>query len=1719
MQMKTNKNGVKLLAAIAVFAMVFAGLAVVVSDNTDAVGVQAPENGDELINALDQNAIDAAKTAGKFTGTATIDTDASPKTLTLNNYSGLGFMSTEALKIIVKGTNTITMERPSDETGFAAIYIKTGDLTIVDYDNDTTTEDSLSITVNGKSVDDKLSAAKTYGIYLESSGALEVTKVKFNMTVSTADNLAFAFQGCGSKNITFTNVTGSISGGNRALQVQSNSDVKFNACNMTLTGGEKAIQAKYTGSEVQLVNSSEIELKLSDTLLNSGVNDRFGGKLTALSVDETSTLETQGLRILGEVSLAPSGTVIVSGGYEQGSPEVNYVAGLFLDNCDNEITAGVGTTALGFNVTEDAQVSGIKATGKSDVTTISTIGSGSTLDDEVKNAIGTTTGGSSLIIIDSGITDTSLKISDLKGKDLVLDMGSNNNITKVDITIAKDDNLVIKNIDAATTVTITNGSNQASISGIANVAVKYGSVEVYVLDSVTSEQTITAVGDVLIEANITKNDTAGTLNVVVPNGKEANIDISGIRLSHANAVLNLKGGNVFSETEISNAGTINFEGAKIDGTLTVAGGKVQGTIAGGNLAVKGSVSMSAALTVKSDGKLTVTKDSTFAAGSNDLKNEGTINVYGTITADSDGSKITNDGKIILLDKGANIPKSMKGTGTVDTSSIASYAELSGEIKTVTKYGVYQTVTIIGDTNFVAGTQIYIEGTLIINKGVTLTIEDGAQLAIVGSLATLENNGTIVVESDVTAAPTGGEATGAGGFFIKNSQVVNNGAIVVECTDGEHVSTAVVAAISNNANFLNNGIITVAEDNKVTIEGSSVVNATDAEILVNGEITGTIKNAGIVTVNGAIGTITNTAAGAQIVVIKSTAAFIINDDGITKYSTATFTTNNSISTDAPAGDVKGVGGFIVTSEINKVGTDYVKSLVIAGAMDVTKTQAEVTAHEINLSGNILIKDELSLSKDVELTGGDLTVSGAVTALEGSNINTSSLTVTGTVVAGSTDITVTGTVNAAMYKVMVISPASTTYTYTTIENAVQRASEAGVKDITVEGTISIIKDLEIPAGIYVKQDGGTITIGSDDVTDVTVTVKEGANISQTSALGTIVVKGTLFIEDKATGIKKNTAVESVVKAETDKAIRYTNLASALASVGSDPVTIKLNDDADITSDVTIPSNVTIEMNDSKLAVQGAKLTIDGTLLVDNNTNYTVGDKTVGDITKKGSVVLNGYIVSVDQMNYSATNAKTPAGAYYTVGSKFYITSVANAPAVIADAAERTVNIYGTNSIESLSFIGTSDAALTVNINGDLTVQTLTVDNTTVSIANGVKVNGKVANTAGSIAFTDAVTGAKTKIVSSEKDGKDVLTVSEGNVKAVEGKEKTYALVFDGDVTVKKLTITTPVVTGSHLHAAVIDGNVTVTGSDNNFGDVLVNGTLVADNGVTINASNIEVLGTLEASKPTETKPTAGQVSVTGDVYVGTESKNTGAAASIIGAISAKTIYVVDGSSVDETTIADMKYTKYIVEGALWMTAYTDDVVNSEKISAVKKAPVEDAKFTGTWTKDAAFKVDIVDEKVGTVTDVYAKITYEIYKVTVIGDNGIGTISIDGNLLVKGIDGENVFTFVDSDTLLKAGAHEINYELKDGYEGTIKIKVDGTEISGKTFTLSGTPKSTENTVSVVIDISGSVQKDPVTPVEPTQPTEKDDGMGITDYLLIVLVILAAILVVVVAIRMMRS
>ncbi|MBQ8373319.1 MAG: hypothetical protein IJX35_03295, partial [Candidatus Methanomethylophilaceae archaeon] len=765
-----------------------------------------------------------------------------------------------------------------------------------------------------------------------------------------------------------------------------------------------------------------------------------------------------------------------------------------------------------------------------------------------------------------------------------------------------------------------------------------------------------------------------------------------------------------------------------------------------------------------------------------------------------------------------------------------------------------------------------------------------------------------------------------------------------------------------------------------------------------------------------------------------------------------------------------------------------------------------------------------SDNINMTGGTLSVSGKVTAKTGSQIAVGTLTVTGEVVVGTRAVSAT-TVNAAMYKVVVINPASTTYYYSTLDKAIAGATAASVNEVTATGDVVVKANIEVPAGMTVKQTSGKITVGSSTATDVTMTVAQGGKINQTAG-ASVDVKGTLYVVDKKTGINKGATVISEVVSEGTADLRYTNLNAAIAAAGSDEVVITLNGETKIKSDSVIPENVTIDMNGNKFAVEGAKLTINGTLYVDVVTNYTVSDVT-GTVTKVGKVVVNGYIVSEDPIGYSASTAKSPAGVYYIADSLNIITSIKNIDEAVSEADDSVIAVNGENVAGDLTVTGTSDVPVTVNVNGKLTAGKIVLDFATIVLKQDIEVTATIANANGSVALTDVKVNSDTKFISNENTDKvKVLTVDSGSVTKISNdKAKTYALVMDGDVTIKAITLTEiKDANNKEFYSLTVDGNVKVIGSNNDLKNVLVNGTLTADNAVTITATNIDVIGTLSAEKATETK-TAGAVSVAGEIIVGSKWADIGAAATVSGAVSFYTLFVIDGNNVEESIVKDLKSTKFYVEGAVWMTAYasaTATTANITDIKDVNQIPIEDAFFTGNWVIDLTqTSAPAIEGDVGSVAAVYAVITYEVYKITVVGDNGIGTVSIDGNLLVKSAvgQGDNVFT-IPSGTNLKAGNHEITYELKDGYEGTVKIKVDGELISGKTFTLSGTPTADTHgdlvPINVTIDISGSVQKDPVAPI---QPEEKNEGMGITDYLLIVLVILAAILVVIVAIRMMRS
>lgn len=1124
-----------------------------------------------------------------------------------------------------------------------------------------------------------------------------------------------------------------------------------------------------------------------------------------------------------------------------------------------------------------------------------------------------------------------------------------------------------------------------------------------------------------------------------------------------------------------------------------------------------------------EGRSTIAAGAT-VTGSIDVASDANLAVYGKLST----TTTNNEGTISVMDKSASIPQTITGTGSVDTSAITGYEEISGEIYDVTTKGVGQTTTVVGDTVILEGSRLIIMGKLVINEGATLTIEDGAQLVLQGSLASLENNGTILVQSDVRNGDTIGNTQSPeakfqndGGLVVTSTATLeNNGTIVADyALVGKETSSSYVIVVGSNSTLKNNGTVTINDDNVMYVSGT-FINGEDSTLNINGKYAGNgdtvsnIDNAGTVNIDGIVATVTinltTQDASVNIVSLQVSGTdgkLTINDQKITPNRANDKVDNgyNSVELSSVDGTV---GGIAVKTTLVEKDDVYYKNMDVSGAVIYTYTGDDSAGADDDASviltntdnAVFVVTGALTIGENVDVTlDGNMDVTGTMTMQKDSSAvsdpNAAEVTVTGTVVSAY-ELT-NWTMNAAMYRTM--DGTTPTYYYTTLENAIS----SGATAITVTGNIVVKSDVTIPSGTTVTQKNGEIQIGDSDNNNVTVEVATGGKIDQKS--GIIDVKGTLFIENKSNGISRNAKIFSEVMSETEMSVTYTNLANAIANAGSEPVTITLNGGVEITSDLVIPSNVTVDTNENTFTVTGATLTIDGTLYLNGTapgSEYTVKD-TTGNVIREGKVVLNGYIKSNENLAY--TDGKTlPAGAYYigAEDSLDYITSVNNSPNIIASAEDMTIDIYGTNTAGDISYTGTADQKAVINVNGKMTVSGITLLNADLVFKLSQEFDGTISTAEGAVEFTDAtIIGTFT---SASKDGAMVFEIVDANIGYADAKG--YEALFTGASTIS-----------GQIYGMTVEGDVTASGLTAT--NVTVSGTLTVANGKSLAVNGIAaVYGTLEAAAATDSAA-AGSATVN-KLYVGaepekltTESEN----AVVSGSITADIAYVVNGCTVTDSIIdsTGVKSTEFYIEDALWMTAYTANGTSAD----VSNAPVENADFNGWKDADGKMQYSVSSNPevpgpansitVGTPDKLYADIDYNIYSVKVVADNGIGTVAIDG-IVMTNVSG-NTFTLSG----LTAGEHTLSYTLKNGYEGTATMSINGQSVSGYKFTLSGTDDADRN---IEITLSGTTPSDNTVVIEGGN-NGGSDSLGLTDYLLIILVILIVIMAIIVAMRLMRS
>ncbi|MFT0898773.1 beta strand repeat-containing protein [Candidatus Methanoprimaticola sp. MG2] len=1170
-------------------------------------------------------------------------------------------------------------------------------------------------------------------------------------------------------------------------------------------------------------------------------------------------------------------------------------------------------------------------------------------------------------------------------------------------------------------------------------------------------------------------------------------------------------------------------------TGEMSAGEIKGKIEGADNIVLKDVTIT-------DGKLEIGEDVkvSIAEGSTVKIEEGAAL---SIASASDLSKgtIENDGTLFVNNKDIVLP-SITGTGSVDTSGIASDGTISGDWKTSTKYGAYQTITLTGDTTLVEGTLIIIEGKMIIPEGVTLTIEDGARLVLYNGTAELENDGTIIVESKMAKVAAdkidsdyfGIEALKekSGGFIIlAGASAVNDGSIILDYTAVEGDGKTEFTSMNlDGANFENNGTITVGEDSYfANYQKSAFKNTADGVVDINGMFafgsSGKFQNAGTVTINGALmdnTTISLTSADAKVDVVSISGngkKLTINDTGFNPAKTVLSNDTDTLSVVFAPAQNRTIEGMTVTLALEKntevtTGTEYYKQFSVAGAVASSyigvadEPPKDTLTGTINLSGRTAVADALSIGEFVEVNNASsMYVSGTITVVSDAKMTTTgAIYVTGKITVAKIDLTVStdGSINAAKYEVAKTTTTEKQTIYTSFETAVAD----GAKKITLLNKNTVTKDITVPTGVAVTNSGELVV-----KTDAKVTFDAGSTFknAKTTADGVVYiadVKGTL----KTTG---DFVSDVIMNGEKDRT--YCGVAYALGNANPGD-TVKLSKDTvTIKNSVEIPAEVTLDTDDKAVVIgNNVTLTVNGVFYINKS---DVSYAPVEGVKEKGEIVLNGMIKSDDDVFVNALKVsaayyyKTEKGITYT-----YAEPVSAAALKIAEVDDQSLGIHNFDSeaalkIDDVTFAGKPDMNVdcaTIVVYGDVVASSITLSDAGI-IFTGSEFTGTITDGTGTLDLA-GVAGYYTSVdayilfsvVSTVDDDEKKIFEVAGGFYSFNDKDKKDVFTVSGEAALGP----------SDIDAITVDGilNIDNENARSVIDKLVINGTVNVLNNSTLDSDVIEVYGTLAVSEATATEGKG--VFDVDELYLGVSEKtiegNTGAVATVTGPVIPEFInilaVVAAGSSIPESAVKNIDPTEFFVEDELYVTAYDFDGTKTSVQDI--KTTISNAEFK-YWLND---KGEEATENIGDIDKVTAKIDYEVYEVVIVGAEGVIDISIDGNLVSE-----------DTPIKLTAGEHKITYNVAIGYSGEAKLAFNGAvndgtvcTIDGMSFNISGdhSPETGKDRL-VTFQLTG-IEK---TGYVPDAPDNNDSGMTITDYLLIILVVLIVVMAIIVAMRLMRS
>ena len=1138
-----------------------------------------------------------------------------------------------------------------------------------------------------------------------------------------------------------------------------------------------------------------------------------------------------------------------------------------------------------------------------------------------------------------------------------------------------------------------------------------------------------------------------------------------------------------------------------------------------------------------------------------------------------GANIQQSVTIQIADRATNV--------TLNLGDSMETVRIGDDVVSSNTYSQMQTVLIIDTLNLRPNTTTTIMGQLVIEEGVTLTVMNGARLIIDSDTAQMIVTGEIEIENGgIVEVRNGDEVTVTGsivsdGTFNVNSTVniQEGGSVLID--DGENS----IIIVTKDLNVKAGGELQIRGDMTVVginNEGTVILNGANLKTQ-NSEITMAANNA-VVDIRsftadkGLDLTITDDG-----LVLEKDGNTIVHQVGVP--NTAYAGPNSIVFYGNDTYDGVGVRGVTITevvtserdAELDDIVYDY--GMNIAGTVTVVDDSTPVNNAEfdgtytVDLNGvdmRVAAETTFTLGTKVTLNNAQtLNVAGNLVAVNTdskiTNDTNGVINVTGTIEVLADEEIDSGVINAAHYEADVNNV--THCYYTTLNTAVAN----GATEIDVMGTIEITESLDIPTGVTVRADGSAIIlIGDEDSRDVVVSVADGASIRNFSSGGYIEVFGTLEFDNSKDN--RSNRIVSDVSVENEPGISFTNIYTALNDAASgETVTITrdtatdgavvLNADIEVKEGVTlvIPNSRTLQVdNDVTLTVNGTVQML-GTITSEGGYDgFNPKDANGEDKDEYSSIVVNGAFMAMSSIPYAVDAANQTygyyiAGAYYnivnTTGNWWYVTPVEQAATVSNEVANGSIIINGDNEVADVDFTGDDVTPVVVVLNGDASLVAGSVSLNTASITVLGQFDGTIDTAVGAVDFVnvccfvvaDTTDADDNQImvfvgmpIKADADGADsAVTIASGNVTVTGDVLDIAETIIIDDITY----------TGVEEFAIAEGATLTVTGQGAYLyaTDLTVDGTLVStDNGTVAVYGILTVKGTFTvAAENTDNKTAAGKadidtlyVGISGEVEDGVVYYSDATAATVNAANLGRNLSVVVVSAESTITgeaIENVDYTEFYLEDTLWITIYSNNLTyafagaNDTIDYRIQPGDLSESEFIA-WNGTDGKNVP-AGTKIGDVNyeQVYAEINYEVYQVYVIVDNSIGSVAIDGQLLVATPNG---YYALPNYGKLDAGQHTITYTLAAGYEGTATLASNGANVtvSGTIFTLSGDYQgSNSQPIDNYLTLGGASYTGSTVVVDGGNGGSGE--MGLTDYLLIILVILIVVMAIMVAMRLMRS